>query len=442
MVLMVTPLPRRLLSLVCALALWGAPVAAQEAPKVAGSDVPAPRRTKTVLPEYPPDAQAQGIRGIVILDIVIDTEGRVASADVLRSIPALDDAALTAVRQWRYEVTKVDGKPVSVRLTVPITFTIRPPEVSREKGIPPLQQGVPPAYPAEVADRSATVIAQVALDATGAVVDALVTSGDSPWADSVLRAVRTWRFTVEQPARTLAFKLEARFVARSNGASPRVELRLSDAREGPASAGAAAPPPGPTPAAEPPPQATPPTPEPVPTKAAPEPEPTKATPGAEPAARPEAEPAPGATAAQPTPSAAQPPVEMIPAPPPPPPMSEPARAPENGVSSIRDVTLLEGIPDLVKGRHPVPPPLARINRVTGSATVRFAVNAAGITAIEEVQGAELLKPAAQDTVASWTFRRTSAQRLHLVASFEYGDDTASATVRVEEAPPPPQPPAP
>ncbi len=107
------------------------------------------------------------------------------------------------------------------------------------------------------------------------------------------------------------------------------------------------------------------------------------------------------------------------------------------MSSIADVTLLEGIPDLVKGRHPVPPPLARINGVTGSVTVRFAVNAAGFAKVEDVEGPDLLKPAAQDTVSSWTFRRTSAQRLHLVASFDYKEDTATATVKVETSNPAP-----
>jgi hypothetical protein len=272
---------------------------------------------------------------------------------------------------------------VSVRLNVPITFTIKPPDISRDKGVPSLQQGVPPAYPGDLTDKSATVTAQVALDGSGSVVDALVISGASPWTEALLRALRTWRFTMDPPGRTVAFKLEAKFVGAGKGGSPRVELKASDAREG--------------------------------------------------AVEPAAEAAPAAEA--------PPPVEMIPAPPttaPP----EPARPPENGVSSIADVTLREGIPDLVKGRHPVPPPLARINGVKGSVRVRFAVNAAGIPSVEDVDGPDLLKPAARSTVSSWTFRRTSVRRLHLVASFDYGDDTATATVVNEESPAPAAAPSP
>src|SRR5688500_7595603 len=83
---------------------------AQE-PKVAGTDVPAPRRTKFVAPAYPAEAQMRGLRGIVILELVVDEQGRVASADVIRSVPPFDDAALSAARQWEYEPTLVEGRP-------------------------------------------------------------------------------------------------------------------------------------------------------------------------------------------------------------------------------------------------------------------------------------------------------------------------------------------
>jgi hypothetical protein len=69
--------------------------------------------------------------------------------------------------------------------------------------------------------------------------------------------------------------------------------------------------------------------------------------------------------------------------------------------------------------------------VTGSVEVRFAVNAAGITTVQSVTGPEILKPSAEQTVASWVFRRSSAMRLHLLAVFTFGRDSASAVVRPE-----------
>ena len=85
-------------------ALGGGPLAAQDRPLAAGADgVPVPKKTKHVQPVYPPEALAQGVRGIVILDLVIDTTGHVAATSVVRSVPGLDEAAITAARQWEYE---------------------------------------------------------------------------------------------------------------------------------------------------------------------------------------------------------------------------------------------------------------------------------------------------------------------------------------------------
>jgi protein TonB len=74
---------------------------------------------------YPEDAKAAGIQGVVILEIVIGEDGSVIEANVLRSIPELDQAAIDAVTQWQYEPTLLNGAPVEVELTVTINFTLR-----------------------------------------------------------------------------------------------------------------------------------------------------------------------------------------------------------------------------------------------------------------------------------------------------------------------------
>jgi TonB family protein len=89
-----------------------------------GGDVPPPKKTKHVNPVYPPDAKDAGIQGVVIIEAVIDKEGKVASATVVKSIPELDQAAVDAVLQWEFEPTYIKGKPVSVRMTVTINFTL------------------------------------------------------------------------------------------------------------------------------------------------------------------------------------------------------------------------------------------------------------------------------------------------------------------------------
>jgi len=78
---------------------------------------------RKVNPAYPPIAQSARVQGVVILEVVIDEQGRVADAKILRSIPLLDQAALDAVRQWEYTPTLLNNVPVAVIMTVTVQFT-------------------------------------------------------------------------------------------------------------------------------------------------------------------------------------------------------------------------------------------------------------------------------------------------------------------------------
>jgi TonB family protein len=95
----------------------------QQAVRV-GGDVKTPIKVKDVRPVYPEAAFNDGVKGIVILEVVLDTQGSVHAARVVRSVPGLDDAALDAVKQWRFEPTIRDGVPVPVIMTVTVNFTI------------------------------------------------------------------------------------------------------------------------------------------------------------------------------------------------------------------------------------------------------------------------------------------------------------------------------
>ena len=87
-----------------------------------GGRVPPPMKIADLRPQVPEEAARLGIRGIVIIEVTIDVDGTVKDARVLRSIPILDDAALDAVRQWRYQPTTIDGKAVPVIMTVTVSF--------------------------------------------------------------------------------------------------------------------------------------------------------------------------------------------------------------------------------------------------------------------------------------------------------------------------------
>jgi TonB family protein len=101
------------------------PYPAPMAPVRVGGNIKTPMKTKDVRPVYPPDAMAAGITGVVIIEAVIDPEGRVGDAKVLRSIPALDQAAVDAVRQWEFVPTLLNGAPVPVIMTVTVNFTLQ-----------------------------------------------------------------------------------------------------------------------------------------------------------------------------------------------------------------------------------------------------------------------------------------------------------------------------
>ena len=64
------------------------------------------------------------VQGVVEVAIVIDINGNVEKAQVVKSIPQLDKAALDAVRQWKYAPTVVNGSAVPVTMVVQVAFTL------------------------------------------------------------------------------------------------------------------------------------------------------------------------------------------------------------------------------------------------------------------------------------------------------------------------------
>ena len=76
-------------------------------------------------PIYPQEAQAADIDGVVVAEITVNESGIVTDARVLKSNPVLDEAALKAVKEWRYDPTIVEGKAVPVKMTVTVNFSLR-----------------------------------------------------------------------------------------------------------------------------------------------------------------------------------------------------------------------------------------------------------------------------------------------------------------------------
>lgn len=90
-----------------------------------GGAIRQPTKTRDVKPTYPADAQKDRLQGVVIIEALIGPAGSVANARILRSILALDEAALSAVSQWQFAPTLVNGVPVAVLMTVTVNFTLQ-----------------------------------------------------------------------------------------------------------------------------------------------------------------------------------------------------------------------------------------------------------------------------------------------------------------------------
>ncbi len=96
--------------------------AAPQVPLPVGGDVKPARLISSVAPTYPVMAKNQHIYGDVLIDALIDANGHVTTMNVISGPALLHQAAMTALRQWKYQAASLDGKAVSMHLTVTMKF--------------------------------------------------------------------------------------------------------------------------------------------------------------------------------------------------------------------------------------------------------------------------------------------------------------------------------
>src|SRR5499427_10547023 len=89
-----------------------------------GGNVQAARIVNRVQPVYPPLARQTRISGTVRLHAIISKDGSIQQLEVLSGHPLLQQAALDAVRQWRYQPTLLNGEPVEVDTTIDVIFSL------------------------------------------------------------------------------------------------------------------------------------------------------------------------------------------------------------------------------------------------------------------------------------------------------------------------------
>ena len=70
-------------------------------------------------------ARDSHVEGIVILDVIIDEHGSVTSTRVLKSVALLDQAAIDAVRQWKFTPARLNGEAIPIVMTVTVSFRLQ-----------------------------------------------------------------------------------------------------------------------------------------------------------------------------------------------------------------------------------------------------------------------------------------------------------------------------
>jgi protein TonB len=89
-----------------------------------GGNVQAAKLVNKVQPQYPPLARQTRISGTVRLHAIIGKDGSVQSLTLESGHPLLVQAALDAVRQWRYQPTLLNGEAVEVDTTIDVIFSL------------------------------------------------------------------------------------------------------------------------------------------------------------------------------------------------------------------------------------------------------------------------------------------------------------------------------
>jgi protein TonB len=100
------------------------PVPQRLGPVRIGGEIKAPALIHRVEPIYPDIAVMAKATGVVILEATIDERGEVTKVVVLRSRKMLDQAAIDAVKQWRYTPLLLNGAPRAFVLTVTLNFSL------------------------------------------------------------------------------------------------------------------------------------------------------------------------------------------------------------------------------------------------------------------------------------------------------------------------------
>ena len=95
-----------------------------------GGEVKAPVLVHRVAPHYPEDARKARAMGIVIVEALVDRQGRIVDVEILKNMPfGMGQAAVDAVRQWQFRPATMNGEPVDVIFNLTVNFKLDLPAI-------------------------------------------------------------------------------------------------------------------------------------------------------------------------------------------------------------------------------------------------------------------------------------------------------------------------
>jgi TonB family protein len=161
-----------------------------------------PPLLRKVNPEYPQKALDNWIKGMVVLDTEIGTDGNVKDVKVIQSAhPLLDQSAMDAVKQWKYEPFEVKGGLNVLMFTVNVQFDLIPVPSSKtgrlpSGEVPKVVHRVAPKYPVTAlkAHIQGNVILEVVNDKNGNVKSVKVINGHPLLIKAAVDALKQWKY--------------------------------------------------------------------------------------------------------------------------------------------------------------------------------------------------------------------------------------------------------
>jgi periplasmic protein TonB len=97
-----------------------------EAPLRVGGAVTRPEKISGPQPVYTEMARKARVQGVVIVEAIIDENGNVTNARVLKGLPmGLDKAAIDAVQRWKFKPATLQGRPVKVYYSLTVNFQVQ-----------------------------------------------------------------------------------------------------------------------------------------------------------------------------------------------------------------------------------------------------------------------------------------------------------------------------